>query len=131
MLTPGLWSNAIKSLLLVLIIGAQAFAQRPEVPVTPEQAAKANYNDPIRQEAMRLFEQNRMTEVVPMLERVVEKYPEDVVAHERLGAALIGRAETQADPEKKKADRRQARAQLLRAKALGDDSDLCNTFLAM
>src|SRR5689334_24120515 len=120
MLMPGLWSNAIKSLLVAVVIVAQAFAQQPEVPVTPEQAAKANYNDPIRQEAMRLFEQHRMTEAVPMLQRVTEKYPEDVVAHERLGSALVSRAETQTDSEKKKADRRQARAELLRAKALGD-----------
>lgn len=124
-------SKAARPVLFALVILAQAFAQQPEVPVTPEQAAKTNYNDPIRQEAMRLFDQHRMTEAVPMLERVIGKYPEDVVAHERLGSSLVSRAETQTDPEKKKADRRQARAELLRAKALGDNSDLCNTLLAM
>src|SRR5215510_8157385 len=115
----------------VVVILAHAFAQQPPVPITPDQAANANYNDPIRREAMRLFEQRRMSEAVPMLERVVEKYPDDMVAYERLGSALVGRAETQTDPAKKKADRRQARKELLRAKERGDNSDLCNSFLAM
>ncbi|HEV3039493.1 MAG TPA: tetratricopeptide repeat protein [Candidatus Angelobacter sp.] len=88
-------------------------------------------NDPDRQQAMQLFDQHKMPEAVPLLEKVVAKYPKDVVTHERLGVALVSRADTQSDPEKAKEDRIHARSELLRARELGDNSDLCKTLLAM
>ena len=127
---PGSCYKSASLLLLLVAVLSQSSAQQPQLPITPDQPSNANYNDPIRREAMRLFDQHRMSEAVPMLERVVEKFPGDMVAHERLGAALVSRADTQTDPERKRADRRQARAELLRAKELGDNSDLCNFLLA-
>ncbi len=52
------------------------------------------------------------------------------MAHEALGSSLLSRAATWNDPERRKADRIHARAELLRAKELGDTSDLCKTLLA-
>lgn len=86
-------------------------------------------NDPERQQAFQLYEQHKMPEAVPLLEKVVAKYPKDVLAHEHLGDALLSRASTDTEPEKSKADRIQARKELLRARELGDNSDLCNTLL--
>ncbi len=52
------------------------------------------------------------------------------MAHEALGSSLLSRAATWNDPERRKADRVHARAEMLRAKELGDTSDLCKTLLA-
>ena len=87
-------------------------------------------NDPERQEALRLYSEHKMPEAATLLEKVVAKYPDDAVALEALGASLLNRADTQPDAEKKKADRLKARAALLHAKELGDNSDLCRTLLA-
>jgi len=125
----GILRNLSLSVTVTMVL-AQAFAQTPGIPVTPEQATNANYNDPDRKQAMQLFEQHKMSEALPLLEKVLAKYPKDVVAQERLGVALVSRARTQSDPEKIRADRLRARAELLKAKALGDNSDLCNVLLA-
>ena len=93
-------------------------------------SADFDRNDPDRQQALQLYEQHKMPEAVALLEKVVVKYPKDVVSHEYLGVALLSRAETQTEMEKRRADRVHARAELLRARELGDHSDLCNTLLA-
>jgi tetratricopeptide (TPR) repeat protein len=64
------------------------------------------------------------------LEKVVAQYPRDVRAHEALGVALLSRADTLSDPAERKAERVHARNELLRARELGDDSDLCKALLA-
>ncbi len=79
---------------------------------------------------MIFYREHKLPEAAELLEKVVVKYPGDMVAHEALGTSLLSRAVTQADAEKKKADRLRARAELLRAKELGDNSDLCNVLLA-
>ncbi len=95
-----------------------------------DQNAKTNLNDPERQQAMQLYEQHKLPEAAALLEKIVARYPEDVVAHEAFGSSLLSRAATWNDPEKRKADRLHSRAELLRAKELGDDSDLSKTLLA-
>jgi len=110
------------------VCGLRAWAQSSSS-ATPK-PADTDRNDPDRQQAFEAFEQHKMPEAVPLLEKVVAKYPRDVVAHERLGVALLSRSATYTDPEKRNADRIQARNELLRARALGDNSDLCNTLLA-
>ena len=92
--------------------------------------AKSNPADPERQQAFELYQQHKMPEATELLEKVVAKYPEDIAAHEALGAALLSRSDTQTDPENGKADRLKARSELLRAKELGDNSDLCKVLLA-
>jgi tetratricopeptide (TPR) repeat protein len=103
----------------------KAPAQKPEM-----QSLDVDVEDPVRQEAMALYKDHKMPEAAELLEKVVAKYPRDVVAHEALGVSLLSRGSTQTDPEKKKADRLHARAELLRARELGDNSDLCKVLLA-
>ena len=86
--------------------------------------------DPVREQALALYKEHKLPEAAELLEKVVAKYPRDLVAHEALGASLLSRGATQTDPEKKKADRLRARAELLRARELGDNSDLCKVLLA-
>ncbi|HEX7284970.1 MAG TPA: tetratricopeptide repeat protein [Candidatus Angelobacter sp.] len=92
-------------------------------------AQQSNSADPERQEAFALYDQHKMAEAAPLLEKVVARFPDDVVAHEHLGVALASRATTWTEPDKRKADRLAARRELLRAKELGDNSPLCNVML--
>ena len=87
-------------------------------------------NDPERDHALRVYHEHKMPEAVPLLEKVIARLPNDAAVHEALGSALISRAETQTEPEKRKADRLYARKELLRARELGDTSDLCRVLLA-
>jgi tetratricopeptide (TPR) repeat protein len=87
-------------------------------------------NDPDRRQAFQLYNQHNLPEAADLLEKFVAKHPTDVAAQEALGVALVGRAETQTDAEKARADRLNARRALLRAKELGDTSDLCRILLA-
>jgi tetratricopeptide (TPR) repeat protein len=95
-----------------------------------QQGVDWNPEDPDRVQGFQLYEQHKLPAAASSLEKVVARYPRDVVAHERLGMALLGRADTQTDPAKRKADRLQARAELLRARDLGDNSDLAKTLIA-
>ncbi len=87
-------------------------------------------DDPDRQRAFQVYGQHKMPEAVPLLETVVARYPTDTAAHEALGVALVSLAGTESDPAKEKADRLYARRELLRAKDLGDTSDLSRILLA-
>ncbi|HZR29615.1 MAG TPA: tetratricopeptide repeat protein [Terriglobales bacterium] len=110
------------TLMLATLLPFTSFAQSSST-------AKTNYDDPDRQQGMQLYQNHKLPEAATLLEKVVAKYPEDVVAHEALGSSLLSRAATWIDPAKRKADRLHARAELLRAKELGDNSDLCKTLL--
>jgi tetratricopeptide (TPR) repeat protein len=94
------------------------------------QNAKTNLDDPERQQAMQLYHQHKLPEAAALLEKVLVRYPEDSALHEAFGSSLLSRADTWSDPEKRKADRLRARAELLRAHDLGDNSDLCKTLLS-
>lgn len=108
--------------------GAQ---QRPAASSQKEQqGGDRNLEDPDRVQAMQLFEQHKLPAAAALLEKVVAKYPKDIVAHGRLGTALLSRADTQTDPARRKADRLRARAELMRARELGDNSDLVKVLLA-
>ena len=95
---------------------------------SPRDAAGAS--DPERQQAFQLYHEGKMPEAAALLEKVIAKDPGDVAAHEALGVALASRVATESDPEKARADRLEARKELLRAKELGDTSDLSRIILA-
>lgn len=123
-----LWGRGVLFATICLVFfGASIWAQSSSS--ATQKPADTDRDDPERQQAFQFFEQHKMPEAVPLLEKVVAKYPKDMIAHEHLGVALLSRASTQTEPEKGRADRIQARNELLRAKELGDNSDLCNTLL--
>jgi tetratricopeptide (TPR) repeat protein len=131
-LRPERWFvvAAISAALLPCSSFAQADLSLGSSKVTPEQASKMNTRDPERQRAMQLYQDHKLPEAAALLEKIVNRYPEDLVAHEALGSSLLSRAATWNDPERRKADRVHARKELLRARELGDTSDLCKTLLA-
>jgi tetratricopeptide (TPR) repeat protein len=87
-------------------------------------------DDPDRKQAFQLYNQHNLPEAADLFEKVVANHPNDVAAQEAFGVALVGRAEIQTDADKARADRLTARNALLRAKELGDNSDLCRILLA-
>lgn len=122
-------SHCVKPLMLAffLWLACAGFSARNGVLA---QTGDSNPNDPDRQKAFELYRDHKLPEAAAMLEIVVARYPKDTAAHEAFGSALVSRADTQTDPAKRKADRIRARAELQRAKELGDTSDLCRVLLA-
>jgi tetratricopeptide (TPR) repeat protein len=114
--------------LAALLFVVAAVGQQPPKKASAERQ-EVNRDDPDRQQGLQLYEEHKLPAAVDFLEKVAAKYPKDMVVHERLGTALLSRADTQADPAKRKADRLRARAELLRARELGDNSDLCRILL--
>jgi tetratricopeptide (TPR) repeat protein len=125
-----------KAALAVLLLWAfSAVAQLPAPDAaSPQgkssQAGTYNPDDPDRKQALELYRQHKLPQAAELWEKVIAKYPKDMGAHEALGASLLSRAATQTNPAKKTADRLRARAELLRAKELGDNSDLCKVLLS-
>lgn len=113
--------------ILAVFFCISGFSQSPSGSLTP--GTTSNPTDPDRIKALELYAQNRMPEAVPLLVSVIERYPTDVVAHEKLGVALISKSDVDTDPEQAKADLIRAREELLKAQGLGDNSDLLHTLL--
>lgn len=109
-----------------------ASAQEPDAPTptstpTPTKATSA---DSDRLEAMRLYQDHKFAEAAEWWQRVVVEYPEDMDAHEALGASLLHRAAAESDQKTKLSDRLLARSELVHAQKLGDSSDLCRALLS-
>ena len=82
-----------------------------------------------RSRAMQLFEENKFADALPLLEKLAAAHPDDTVVLEQLGWATIVVAASMKDPEARKQARERARKALLRAKELGDTSELLRTGL--
>jgi tetratricopeptide (TPR) repeat protein len=117
--------NSYRRMAIILTLTAFTFCSAG----AQAQKDQTESNDRERAEALQLFEAHKMPEAAALLEKVAARRPNDVVVAERLGVALLDRASTQTDPAKRKADRLAARASLLHAKQLGDNSDLCRVLL--
>src|SRR5689334_20838407 len=104
---------------------ASSPAQSNTKPAVDEGTAKD------RRYAMELYEQGKRIEALPWLEKLALVLPNDPVVMERLGDCLINQAATSSDPVQRKAIRVRAHQVLLRAKELGDNSDLLQIALAL
>jgi len=77
-----------------------------------------------RQRALELYESNNFAAALPLLEKLVVANPNDVVVLSHLGFALYANSATEKDPAARQQERARARTMLLRARSLGDDSNL-------
>jgi tetratricopeptide (TPR) repeat protein len=82
-----------------------------------------------RQRAMQLYDQNKFADAIPLLEKLVKTSPDDVVLLERLGWATLVVSGSIKDAQQRQAARNRARTFLLRARDLGDDSELLRVAL--
>lgn len=86
-------------------------------------------SNPKRDHALELYKEGRLVDAMALLEDVATENPNDVGVMESWGASVLGYAQTLPDPELRKKSRVRARSILLRAKELGDNSDLLQTLL--
>ena len=92
--------------------------------------ASARIQDPAeRQRALDLYESNNMAAALPLLEKVAAANPNDAVILSRLGFALYSNSATEKDPAVRQTMRDRARTTLMRARSLGDDSNLTTMIL--
>jgi tetratricopeptide (TPR) repeat protein len=81
-------------------------------------------NEADRQRAFQLYDANNFVEAQPLLEKLVEANPNDVAALERFGYALLANSSAIKDTEARTQARQRAKGALLRARELGDNSNL-------
>ena len=112
-------SNLVKCLFFALLLAAplQVLAQ------TTSDVAEE------RARAMKLYDQNKFADAIPVMEKLVRELPSDTVLLERLGWSTFVVSASIKDPEARKKARARALELLKRAKDLGDDSELLRTGL--
>ncbi|MDT5062241.1 MAG: hypothetical protein QOH63_2700 [Acidobacteriota bacterium] len=93
------------------------------VPRTTSAQGTPDYQEQ-RQRALLLYDQNKFTDAIPILEKLVKIKSDDMVVLERLGWATFVVSGSIQDPQERRKARERARTFLLRAKELGDDSEL-------
>jgi tetratricopeptide (TPR) repeat protein len=77
-----------------------------------------------RERAFQLYDENKFVDALPLLEKLANANPSDVVVLSRFGFALYASTATIQDPNARKLVRTRARNVLERAQALGDNSVL-------
>lgn len=82
-----------------------------------------------RKQAMEFFAANKFEQALPLLEKLAADKPDDIVVQERLGYCILAHSAKLQDPERRKQERLRARAALLKAKDLGDNSNLLQLLL--
>jgi tetratricopeptide (TPR) repeat protein len=82
-----------------------------------------------RGRAFEFFDANNFVGALPLLEKLYAANQSDVIVLERLGFVLTGSLHTIKDPSERARVRARARAILLRARELGDDSNLLQASL--
>lgn len=85
--------------------------------------------DAKRQRALELFDQQNFAAAMPLFEELVKIKSDDRVVWEQLGWSTMVVAASIKDPTQRKQVRERARQAFLRAKELGDDSNLLRTGL--
>jgi len=111
--------TAHRSLLRPALVALVALLVSAPVPLRAQDTYKAD-----RDRAVKLFGESKYTEAVPILEKLMEQNPNDVVVLSSLGFSLFVQSSTIKDPAARQQARERARAILLRSKELGDDSNL-------
>jgi tetratricopeptide (TPR) repeat protein len=82
-----------------------------------------------RKHALELYDQNKLTEALPLLEKLAVEFPKDLVIQERLACTVFFTSGGIEDPERRKQQVLRAHTLLLHAKELGDNSNLLQVLL--
>lgn len=85
--------------------------------------------NPKREHALDLYKQGKLIEAMPLLEELSADNPRDVAVMESWGVCIFGYSQTLSDSDLRKKARTRARSILLKARELGDKSDLLETLL--
>jgi len=85
--------------------------------------------NPKREHALDLYKEGKLIEAMPLLEELSAENPKDVAVMESWGASVFGYSQTISDSDLRKKARVRARSILIKARELGDKSDLLETLL--
>src|SRR5205085_12178515 len=77
-----------------------------------------------RQRAFQLFDEHKLMDALPLLEKLAAAKPDDIAVLERFGFALAARSVSLADAAERRKLRVRAREVMLQSKKLGNDSHL-------
>jgi tetratricopeptide (TPR) repeat protein len=120
---------------------AQAFAQTQTTqpasqtltqPSSPAAAAAQTPNsDAVRQYALKLYKDGKLVQAMPLFEQLCAEYPKDNQMWEGWGVTTLGYAQTLPDADSRKKMRAKGRSYLVKAKELGDNSNLLQSLLGM
>ena len=92
-------------------------------------AQTTNANDELRRRAFDLFEKNSMVDAVPLLEKLNADNPTDVLVLERLAFATLASSSAATDETERQRLRERARVFAIRARDMGDNSNLLQVVL--
>jgi tetratricopeptide (TPR) repeat protein len=115
---------------LVGLLTAQTDQSQP-APEKPASSQTAPKDDPDRQRVLELFNGGKMAQAMPLFEKLCSEYPKDSSLWEGWGVSTLGYSQTLADPDLRKKARARARSFLVKAKELGDNSNLIQVLLGM
>lgn len=87
-------------------------------------------DDPDRQRAFTLFNDWKLSEALPLFEKVAVRHPEDAQLFEAYGMATIWHAALLKDAAERKDARKRGRELLLKAQELGANTALLNSLIA-
>jgi tetratricopeptide (TPR) repeat protein len=121
-------SHIFCAILLFALAAAPCRAATGNPPLTPAPAAGGDDSQE-KARAFALFDELKMVEAMPLLEKLAQNNPTDGLIWERYGVAMMSYSSTLPDPAQRKEATGKAREILLKAKALGDNSNLVKTLL--
>jgi len=124
-------SVALTAIALAALLTAQADQSQSVREKSASTTQIAPKDDPDRQHALELLNEGRMAQAMPLFEKLCAEYPKDAGLWEGWGVSTLGYSQTLADPDLRKKARARARSFLVKAKELGDNSNLLQTLLGM
>lgn len=120
------WSHLTFCLLATAMLGLTLGATtRAQAQAT---TAQDNYQAE-RERAIKLSEESKFTEALPLLEKLAAANPSDAEVMFRLGFVRLAATRAMTDPAARKQSRANARAAFMRAKELGYDSPLFRSIM--
>jgi hypothetical protein len=106
-----------------LIICSMLLLPHPTCAQTPPDYAA------MKQQALELYQQNRLAEVLPLAEQLYAQNPKDAQVLELYAFSMLASSQTNKDPEARKQMRKRARELAVKAKELGNNSNLLQVVL--
>lgn len=120
----------LSSFAMVLLFVRIAPCEEPAQPAALPEMERPTVSSE-RQHALELYKQYKLAEALPLLQKLAQENPNDVVVWESCGVAMASYAQTLTDPAQRKLARQKARTVLLKAQAMGDNSNIVKVLLPM
>jgi tetratricopeptide (TPR) repeat protein len=95
----------------------------------PARSQETQTGGEMRRKAVELYKQYRLEQALPLIEELTVAHPQDAALQEMLGMCLLGHSVNLNDPEARRQTRVRAHQAFVRAKDLGDNTNLLQIML--